>query len=175
MSKTVNIRDYIDSSYKLFINGEWTNGAEGNTMAAYNPSNGEKLSDFIDASNKDVDAAVEAADAAFPEWAKISLDERSKILLDIADRIEANADHLAMVESLDNGKPLRETKGVDIPHMADHFRYFAGVIRSEEGAAQLLNDDNLSLVLSSLAGVKAFPLLPYSVLISHSFAGRAAL
>lgn len=165
MSKTVNVKDYIDSSYKLFINGEWTDGAEGNTMAAYNPSNGEKLADFIDASNDDVDAAVKAARKAFPAWANISIEDRSKLLLDIADRMEEHADHLAMVETLDNGKPLRETTGADIPLAIDHFRYFAGVIRSEEGAAQQLDKDNLSIVLREPIGVVGqvipwnFPLL----------------
>ncbi len=165
MTNTVNIRDYIDPSYKLFINGKWTEGAEGNTMAAYNPSNGKKLADFIDAANEDVDAAVDAAEKAFPAWAAISIEDRSKLLLDIADRMEENADLLAMVETLDNGKPLRETQGADVPLAIDHFRYFAGVIRSEEGTAQQLDEDNLTMVLREPIGVVGqvipwnFPLL----------------
>lgn len=165
MSKKLNVEDYIDSSYKLYINGEWTEGAEGNTMTSYNPANGKKLADFIDAANADVDAAVEAAENAFPKWAAMSIEDRSNILLDIADRMEENADHLAMVETLDNGKPLRETTGADVPLAIDHFRYFAGVIRSEEGTAQQLDEDNLTMVLREPIGVVGqvipwnFPLL----------------
>lgn len=165
MSKKVNTTEYIDSSYKLFINGEWTDGAGGNTMASYNPANGKKLADFIDAVNADVDAAVDAAEKAFPAWAAISIQDRSKLLLDIADRMEEKADHLAMVETLDNGKPLRETTGADVPLAIDHFRYFAGVIRSEEGTAQQLDEDNLTMVLREPIGVVGqvipwnFPLL----------------
>lgn len=165
MSNKIDITKYIDSSYKLFINGEWTDGAEGNTMASYNPANGEKLADFIDATNADVDAAVEAAEKAFPAWAAWSIEDRSKLLLDIADRMEEKADHLAMVETLDNGKPLRETTGADVPLAIDHFRYFAGVIRSEEGTAQQLDEDNLTMVLREPIGVVGqvipwnFPLL----------------
>ena len=155
----------IDSEYKLYINGKWTEGSEGKTIAAYNPSNGEKLADFIDASHADVDAAVEAAQNAFKTWKHVSIEERSKLLLQIADLIDENREHLAMVETLDNGKPLRETMSADVPLSADHFRYFAGVIRSEEGTAQQLDENNLTLTLKEPIGVVGqiipwnFPLL----------------
>ncbi|MGF9975885.1 aldehyde dehydrogenase family protein [Viridibacillus arvi] len=160
-----DIANIIDSQYKLYINGEWTEGSDGNTIAAYNPSNGEKLADFIDASHADVDAAVEAAQTAFKTWKHVSIEERSKLLLQIADLIDANREHLAMVETLDNGKPLRETMTADVPLSADHFRYFAGVIRSEEGTAQQLDENNLTLTLKEPIGVVGqiipwnFPLL----------------
>ncbi|MFF3100429.1 aldehyde dehydrogenase family protein [Viridibacillus arvi] len=160
-----DIANIIDSQYKLYINGEWTEGSEGNTIAAYNPSNGEKLADFIDASHADVDAAVEAAQNAFKTWKHVSIEERSKLLIQIADLIDANREHLAMVETLDNGKPLRETMSADVPLSADHFRYFAGVIRSEEGTAQQLDENNLTLTLKEPIGVVGqiipwnFPLL----------------
>ncbi|MBS4192410.1 aldehyde dehydrogenase family protein [Bacillus sp. FJAT-49705] len=155
----------IDSKYKLYINGEWTEGSEGKTIAAYNPSNGEKLADFIDASHADVDAAVEAAQNAFKTWKHVSIEERSKLLLQIADLIDENREHLAIAETLDNGKPLRETINADVPLSADHFRYFAGVIRSEEGTAQQLDENNLTLTLKEPIGVVGqiipwnFPLL----------------
>lgn len=155
----------IDSKYKLYINGEWTEGSEGKTIAAYNPSNGEKLAEFIDASHADVDAAVKAAQNAFKTWKHVSIEERSKLLLQIADLIDENREHLAMVETLDNGKPLRETMTADVPLSADHFRYFAGVIRSEEGTAQQLDENNLTLTLKEPIGVVGqiipwnFPLL----------------
>lgn len=162
--KTENV-NVIDSKYKLYINGEWTEGSEGKTIAAYNPGNGEKLADFIDASHADVDAAVEAAQNAFKTWKHVSIEERSKLLLQIADLIDEKREHLAMVETLDNGKPLRETMNVDVPLSADHFRYFAGVIRSEEGTAQQLDENNLTLTLKEPIGVVGqiipwnFPLL----------------
>lgn len=165
MANKVDTTQYIDSSYKLFINGKWTDGAEGNKMTSYNPANGEKLADFIDATNTDVDAAVDAAEKAFPSWAAMSIQDRSKLLLDIADRMEEKLDHLAMVETLDNGKPLRETTAADVPLAIDHFRYFAGVIRSEEGTAQQLDKDNLTMILREPIGVVGqvipwnFPLL----------------
>lgn len=162
---SIDKKNLIDSQYKLYINGEWTEGSEGKTIAAYNPSNGEKLADFIDASHADVDAAVEAAQNAFKTWKHVSIEERSKLLLQIADLIDANREHLAMVETLDNGKPLRETMSADVPLSADHFRYFAGVIRSEEGTAQQLDENNLTLTLKEPIGVVGqiipwnFPLL----------------
>ncbi|MGM9987201.1 MAG: aldehyde dehydrogenase family protein [Bacillaceae bacterium] len=161
----MDIANLLDSQYKLYINGEWTEGSEGNTIVAYNPSNGEKLATFIDASYADVDAAVEAAQNAFKTWKHVSIEERSKLLLQIADLIDENREHLAMVETLDNGKPLRETMNADVPLSADHFRYFAGVIRSEEGTAQQLDENNLTLTLKEPIGVVGqiipwnFPLL----------------
>lgn len=165
MTSSVKIEQYIDPSYKLYINGKWVEGSEGKKMTTFNPSNGEKLADFIDASHADVNAAVEAAQKAFPAWKAISVEERSNLLLQIADLMEERAEHLAMVETLDNGKPLRETKGADVPLSIDHFRYFAGVIRSEEGTAKQLDENNLTIVLKEPIGVVGqiipwnFPLL----------------
>ena len=129
---SVAVNNAVDTEYKLYINGQWVEGAEGKKMATYSPSTGEKFADFIDASYADVDAAVEAAQEAFKTWKTVSLVERSNMLLKIADLIDENKEHLAMVETLDNGKPLRETLSADVPLSADHFRYFAGVIRSEK-------------------------------------------
>lgn len=143
----------VDSSYKLYIGGKWVAGSEGRMISSYNPSNGEKLADFTDASHADVDAAVEAATKAFETWKEVGIQERSTLLLKIADLIDENADHLALVETLDNGKPLRETKAVDVPASSDHFRYFAGVIRSEEGTAQALDENTLTINLKEPLGV----------------------
>lgn len=151
--------------YDLFINGEWTKGSEGNYIESTNPANGEKLAEFIDATDADVDAAVDAAHEALKTWRHTSLVERSDLLLKIADIIDEHTNHLAMVETLDNGKPIRETKAIDVPLSADHFRYFAGVLRSEEGTAQAFDDQTLSVVLREPIGVVGqiipwnFPLL----------------
>ncbi|WP_077318810.1 aldehyde dehydrogenase family protein [Virgibacillus proomii] len=165
MNSKVNTEQRIDKSYKLYIGGQWVEGTEGRKIASYNPSTGEKLSEVIDATHADVDTAVEAATKAFQSWKTVGVKERSKLLLNIADLIDEHADHLAMVETLDNGKPLRESRGADVPLSADHFRYFAGVIRSEEGTAKELDDDTLTLTLKEPIGVVGqiipwnFPLL----------------
>lgn len=143
----------LQKQYGLFINGEWTDGTQRQFLEAISPANGEVLASFIDASDADVDAAVQAAREALPSWRRIGLEDRSRLLLAIANIIEQHADHLAMVETLDNGKPLRETKAIDIPYSADHFRYFAGVIRSEEGTAQQITDNMLSINLREPIGV----------------------
>ncbi|MFT8318175.1 MAG: aldehyde dehydrogenase family protein [Sporolactobacillus sp.] len=143
----------IDSSYKLYIGGQWIDGSEGKKITSTNPSNGEKLAEVIDASHADVDRAVEAATKAFESWSKTGVAERSRVLLKIADLIDEQTEHLAMVETLDNGKPLRETKNIDVPDAADHFRYFAGVIRGEEGTAQNLDEDTMTINLKEPIGV----------------------
>lgn len=155
----------VDTEYKLYIGGKWVDGSDGRKLASYNPSTGEKLTEFVNASHEDVDAAVDAATKAFETWKDVGIAERSAILLKIADLIDENADHLALVETLDNGKPLRETKLVDVPASSDHFRYFAGVIRSEEGTAQALDENTLTINLREPIGVVGqivpwnFPLL----------------
>jgi len=143
----------MDEGYKMLIGGEWVNAGDGKTCSSYCPANGELLAGFPDATKEDVDAAVKAAWKAFDSWKRMSPPERSGLLLKIADLIEANLDKLAMVESLDNGKPIRETTAVDLPLTIDHFRYFAGVIRAEEGEAVMIDDNNLSIILREPIGV----------------------
>lgn len=140
-------------SYQLYIGGKWRDAEGSKTFDVYNPANGDFMCKVAAASKADVDDAVKAAWAAFPAWKKTSTAERAAILLKIADIIDANRDHLAMIETLDNGKPIRETTNVDIPLSSDHFRYFAGVIRSEEGAASMLNDSTMSIILNEPIGV----------------------
>jgi acyl-CoA reductase-like NAD-dependent aldehyde dehydrogenase len=144
---------HVDSNYGLFIDGQWNKGKEGKTFKAYNPANGELLATCIDACKEDVDLAVSAAWKAFEGWKNVSPGERAAVLLKIADLIDANAEKLAMVETLDNGKPIRETTAVDIPLSSDHFRYFAGAIRTEEGQAVMIDKDTLSIILREPIGV----------------------
>lgn len=155
----------VYQEHKLYIDGKWTDGAGNNFLDSYSPVNGEKIGTFVDAVDKDVDMAVEAATKALPEWRDWSLVDRSNVLLKIADVIDEHTEYLARIESLDNGKPLRETRSIDVPLSADHFRYFAGVIRSEEGSAQAFDKNTLSIVLREPIGVVGqiipwnFPLL----------------
>jgi len=143
----------VDRYYKLFINGEWVDSKEGKTFDTYCPANGELLATCADAGKEDVDLAVGSAWKAFDSWKNTSPAERSTILLKIADLIDANAERLAMVETIDNGKPIRETMSVDVPLASDHFRYFAGVIRADEGSAVMIDKDHMSIILSEPIGV----------------------
>lgn len=141
------------SKYGLFINGEWRDAKNGATLKTYDPANGKFLAEIADATEEDVNDAVKAARAAFNKFRHSTIAERSRLLNNIADVIEANKEHLARVETMDNGKPIRETLNVDIPFAAEHFRYFAGVIAGEEGSANVLDEKQLSIVLREPIGV----------------------
>ena len=142
-----------DDTYELFIDGAWRPASSGKTFKAYNPGNGELLATCADASREDVARAVKAAWKAYDGWKNVSPQERSRLLLRIADLIDENAARLAMVETLDNGKPIRETTAIDVPLASDHFRYFAGAVRTEEGQAVMIDKDTLSLILREPIGV----------------------
>lgn len=149
-----------------FIGGEFVEPVEGGYFDNVTPINGENFIQAARGTKADVDKAVEAAHEAFDEtWSKTSVTERSNILLKIADIVESNADRLARIETVDNGKAVRECHAADIPLVIDHFRYFAGVIRAEEGTASELDGDTLSLCIQEPIGVVGqiipwnFPLL----------------
>ena len=148
MAKDLNV---FDKEYGLLINGEWKMGGE--LLTSHNPANGAELAKFVDATDADVDAAVAAAQEAFKTWRKTTTTERAAILNKIADVIDENAELFALQETLDNGKPIRETRAADIPLASDHFRYFASVIRGEEGSATQLDDEDLSIILREPIGV----------------------
>ena len=143
----------LQDKYQLFIGGQWRDASDGKTFTTTNPANGQTLAQCAEATKEDVDAAVDAAWKAFESWKKVPVNERAVILNKIADIIDANAAHLAMVETLDNGKPIRETLNVDVPLSSQHFRYFAGCIMAEEGSANMLGNDTLSLILREPIGV----------------------
>ena len=148
MSKNLNV---FSAAYGLLINGEWTK--PGDLLESVNPANGQLLAKFTDATEADVNAAVAAAQEAFKSWKKTTAAERANILIKIAEVIEENLELFALQETLDNGKPIRETRAADIALSADHFRYFAGVIRGEEGTANQLDEEDLSIVLREPIGV----------------------
>ena len=143
----------LDARYDLYINGQWVPASDGKVFTAYNPATGEKLAECAEATKEDVDAAVSAAWAAFPAWRDMGIAERAGILEKIADIIDENAELLATIESMDNGKPIRETMAIDVPYSSDHFRYFAGAIRVEEGKASVLDGNMMSLILREPIGV----------------------
>ena len=143
----------LQERYKLFINGEWRDASDGQTVKTYSPVDGSLLAEVAEATKEDVDTAVSSAREAFKTWKNSTVKERAKILNQIADIIDANAELLATVETMDNGKPIRETMAVDVPLAAEHFRYFAAAIISEEDSAKMLDNNTLSLILREPIGV----------------------
>ena len=143
----------LQAQYGLYINGEWRNASDGATYNAESPADGSHLAICAQGTREDVEAASAAAWEAFKTWKKTTPAQRAALLNKIADIIDANKEHLAMVESMDNGKPIRETMNVDIPMAAEHFRYFAGCILAEEGQASVLNEQFLSIILREPIGV----------------------
>lgn len=155
----------MDDRYQLYINGKWVDAQDGKTFKAYNPANGQLLAVCADAGQEDVDHAVQAAWKAWETWKEVSPQERSAMLLKIADLIDENCEKLAQVETLDNGKPIRETMAIDVPLSSDHFRYFAGAIRTAEGESVMIDKETMSITLREPVGVVGqiipwnFPLL----------------
>lgn len=147
------IKTELQNRYQLYIGGEWRDASDGAVFTAKCPADGGKLAECAQATKEDVDDAVKAAWKAFETWKWVPTSERAAILNKIADIIDENTEHLAMVESLDNGKPIRETMAIDIPLSAKHFRYFAGCILAEEGSANVLDEQFLSLILREPLGV----------------------
>ena len=156
---------YIKDRYDLLIGGQWVPAENGDTFVTSNPATGEELAVCANASAADVDRAVRAAREAFPAGSAKSPAERAALLLKVADKIDERAKELAAVETQDNGKPIRETTLVDVPLSADHFRYFAGCLRADEGEAVMIDDNTLSMILREPIGVVGqiipwnFPLL----------------
>ena len=130
--------------YDNFIGGDWVSPVEGRYFDVKTPVTGKVFTQAPLSTQADLDLALDAAWAAFPVWSKRSPAERSDILWQIADRIDANLEKLAVAETWDNGKPIRETLGADIPLAADHFRYFAAAIRAQESYTTVLDDNTVA-------------------------------
>jgi aldehyde dehydrogenase len=122
------------SRYDNFINGKFVAPVGGQYFDVVTPISGRVFTQAARSTEADIELALDAAHAAKAKWGATSATERSNILLKIADRIEQNLEKLAYAETVDNGKPIRETLNADIPLTADHFRYFAGCLRSQEGS-----------------------------------------
>ncbi|WP_261640468.1 aldehyde dehydrogenase family protein [Erwinia mallotivora] len=130
----------LKSQYGNFINGEFVPPVNGAWFSNTSPVNGSVIGDFPRSDQQDVERALDAAHAAAAQWGKTAVQARSLILLKIADRLEENLEYLAVNESWDNGKPVRETLAADLPLAVDHFRYFAGCLRAQEGAAAEIDE-----------------------------------
>jgi len=151
--------------YDNFIGGKWVAPTNGEYFESISPVDGNAFTKVARSSAEDVELALDAAWEAAKTFNVSSATERSNMLLKIADRIEANLETLARVETWDNGKAIRETRAADLPLAVDHFRYFAGVIRAEEGSASELDANTVSLNILEPLGVVGqiipwnFPLL----------------
>ncbi|HHY76244.1 MAG TPA: aldehyde dehydrogenase family protein [Firmicutes bacterium] len=143
----------IDRQYRLLIGGKWVDGTSGQRIPTRCPANGEVLAEFVEATAEDVDLAVKAAWDAFETWKNTSIQQRANLLLKIADLIEKDSKRLAMIETLDSGKPIRDTTEGDLPRVVDMFRYFASVIRAEDGGATYLDPQTLNLIIREPIGV----------------------
>jgi aldehyde dehydrogenase len=141
------------SRYDHWINGKYVAPSSGEYFENVTPVTGQVFCEVARGNAADVDKALDAAHAAKAAWGKTSVTERSNILLKIADRMEANLEALAVAETWENGKPVRETMAADIPLAIDHFRYFAGAIRAQEGTLGELDDDTVAYHFHEPLGV----------------------
>lgn len=129
------------SRYEHYIGGQWVAPVKGQYFENVSPVNGKPFCEVARGTAEDIEAALDAAHAAAPAWGKTSPADRANILNRIADRMEQNLEVLAVAETWDNGKAVRETLAADIPLAIDHFRYFAGAIRAQEGGISEINED----------------------------------
>ncbi|ANU22160.1 aldehyde dehydrogenase [Planococcus donghaensis] len=139
--------------YENFINGEWKAPVKGQYFDNVSPVTGKKFTEIARSTAEDVELALDAAHAAKDAWGKTSVTERANALLKIADRMEQNLEMLAVAETWDNGKAVRETLNADLPLAIDHFRYFAGAIRAQEGSLSQLDDDTVAYHFHEPLGV----------------------
>ena len=151
--------------YDNFIGGRWVAPVHGQYFDNHTPITGEVLCGVARSGAEDIELALDAAHAAREKWGRTSAAERARLLNRIADRMEERLEDLATVETLDNGKPLRETKAADVPLAIDHFRYFAACIRAQEGSLGEIDHDTVAYHFHEPLGVVGqiipwnFPLL----------------
>lgn len=151
--------------YEHFIGGEWTPPAKGRYFENVTPVTGKVFCEVARGTAEDIEAALDAAHAAAPAWGRTAPAERAAVLQKIADRMEQNLEMLAVAETWDNGKAVRETLAADLPLAVDHFRYYAGAIRAQEGRLSQIDEDTTAYHFHEPLGVVGqiipwnFPLL----------------
>ena len=139
--------------YDHWIGGQYVAPASGQYFENPSPVNGKVFCEVARGNDADIERALDAAHAAAPAWGRTSVTERAIILNKIADRMEANLEKIAVAETWENGKPVRETLAADIPLAIDHFRYFAGAIRAQEGTLSQIDDDTVAYHFHEPLGV----------------------
>ncbi|MBM4485918.1 aldehyde dehydrogenase family protein [Rhodococcus hoagii] len=143
----------FETRYDNWIGGEWVAPVKGQYFENPTPITGQPFCEVARSTAEDIELALDAAHAAAPAWGKTPVAQRALVLNRIADRIEANLEKIALAESWDNGKPIRETLNADIPLAVDHFRYFAGAIRAQEGALSEIDTDTVAYHFHEPLGV----------------------
>jgi len=143
----------VQSRYGHFIGGNWVEPKKGQYFENISPVNGKPFCEVGRGTAEDIEAALDAAHAAAPAWGRTSLAERSLVLNKIADRLEDNLEMLAVAESWENGKAVRETLAADLPLAVDHFRYFAGVLRGQEGSSSEIDENTVAYHFHEPLGV----------------------
>ncbi len=151
--KGLGVKIPYKAKYDNFIGGKWVAPVKGEYFDVVSPITGKNYTKAARSSAEDVELALDAAHAITEKWAKTSTTERSNILLKIADRIEANLELIATADTIDNGKPIRETMNADIPLTVDHFRYFAGAIRAQEGGISEIDNTTIAYHFPEPLGV----------------------
>ena len=141
---SANAKIQYKTRYDNFIGGQWKAPVSGEYFDVITPINGQVYTQAARSGAEDVELALDAAHAAADAWGKTPVGDRSNLLLKIADRLEQNLELLAYAETVDNGKPIRETLNADIPLAVDHFRYFAGCLRSQEGALSEIDGNTIA-------------------------------
>jgi aldehyde dehydrogenase len=139
--------------YENWIGGEWVAPVKGGYFENITPVTGKAFCEVARGTSEDIELALDAAHKVAPSWGKTSATERAAILNKIADRIDENVELLAVAETWDNGKPVRETLNADIPLAADHFRYFASAVRAQEGHLSQLDEDTTAYHFKEPLGV----------------------
>ncbi|KAD4060244.1 aldehyde dehydrogenase family protein [Arthrobacter yangruifuii] len=139
--------------YENWIGGEWVAPVKGEYFENISPINGRPFCEVARGTSADIDLALDAAHKAAGAWGKTAVAERALVLTRIADRMEANLEMLAVAETWDNGKPIREVLAADLPLAIDHFRYFAGAIRAQEGGISQIDDNTTSYHFHEPLGV----------------------
>lgn len=143
----------LEPRYGNFIGGEWVAPVSGGYRVNLTPATGAPICEVADSTPEDVEKALDAAHAAKDAWGETTTTERARVLNAMADAIEANLEALAVAESWENGKPVRETLGADLPLVIDHFRYFAAAIRAEEGRSTEIDKDTIAYHFREPLGV----------------------
>ncbi|MFT7229313.1 MAG: aldehyde dehydrogenase [Methylophilaceae bacterium] len=151
--KALGVTVPYKAKYENFIGGKWVAPVKGEYFDVISPINGKNYTKAARSSAEDVELALDAAHAATEAWGTTSTTDRANVLLKIADRIEENLELIATADTVDNGKPIRETMNADIPLTVDHFRYFAGAIRAQEGSSSEIDNDTVAYHFHEPLGV----------------------
>ena len=167
----------LESRYDNFIGGDWVPPSKGEYFENPSPVNGQPFVEVARSTAEDIDIALDAAHGAKRAWGRTSVTERANILNKIADRLEANLEMLAVAEAWENGKPVRETLAADLPLAVDHFRYFAGAVRAQEGGVSEIDADTVAYHFHEPLGVVGqiipwnFPILMATWKLAPALAG----